>query len=103
MVALYCSACWSTTKQRLERLYRTFREAGVMTSDNDLQPPHTGSTVRVRNVVRQVLDSPRPDTEEQLGGYVIIELPNLDAASNGRPASHRRRTPRPRCVPFCRR
>lgn len=56
------------------------REAGVMISGNGLQPPHTGTTVRVRNGVRQVQDGPHPDTKEQLGGYVIIDVPNLDAA-----------------------
>ncbi len=56
------------------------KEAGVMTSGNGLQPPHTGTTVRVRGGVRQVQDGPHPDTKEQLGGYVIIEVPNLDAA-----------------------
>ncbi|MDX2287996.1 MAG: YciI family protein [Hyphomicrobiaceae bacterium] len=54
--------------------------AGVMTSGNGLQPPHTGTTVRVRDGVRHVQDGPHPDSKEQLGGYVVIDVPNLDAA-----------------------
>lgn len=55
-------------------------QAGVMTSGNGLQPPHAGTTLRIRDGVRHVQDGPHPDTKEQLGGYVIIEVPNLDAA-----------------------
>jgi hypothetical protein len=56
------------------------RNSGVMVSGNGLQPPHTGTTVRVRGGVRQVQDGPHPDTKEQLGGYLIIDVPNLDSA-----------------------
>jgi len=56
------------------------KEAGIMTSGNGLQSPETGTTIRIRNGVRQVQDGPHPDTKEQLGGYVIINVPNLDAA-----------------------
>ena len=56
------------------------RESGVMISGNGLQPPHTGTTVRVRGGIRHVQDGPHPDTKEQLGGYVIIEVPTLDVA-----------------------
>ena len=45
-----------------------------------LQPPATGTTVRLRGGARQVHDGPFADTKEQLGGYYIIEVPNLDAA-----------------------
>lgn len=56
------------------------RSSGVMKSGNGLQSPHTGTTVRVRGGLRQVEDGPHPDTKEQLGGYVIIDVADLDAA-----------------------
>ncbi len=56
------------------------QKAGVMTSGNGLQDPHTGTIVRIRDGARQVQDGPLPDTKEQLGGYVILEVPDLDAA-----------------------
>ncbi len=55
-------------------------EAGVVVSGNGLQGPHTATTVRVRDGKRHVEDGPFADTKEQLGGYVIIETPNLDTA-----------------------
>ena len=56
------------------------REAGVLSSGNGLQAPHTATTVRVRDGKRQIEDGPFADSKEQLGGYVILEVPNLDAA-----------------------
>jgi hypothetical protein len=54
--------------------------AGIVVSGNGLQPPHTGTTVRVRNGQRQVQDGPFPDTREHLGGYFIVDAPSLDVA-----------------------
>jgi hypothetical protein len=54
--------------------------AGVVLSGNGLQPPHTSTTVRVRDGKRQVQDGPFADTREHLGGYFIVEVPSLDEA-----------------------
>jgi hypothetical protein len=40
----------------------------------------TGTTLRVRGDKRQVQDGPFADTKEQLGGYFVIEVPDLDSA-----------------------
>jgi len=45
-----------------------------------LQPPETGTTVRLKDGKRRVQDGPFADTKEQLGGFTILELPSLDAA-----------------------
>ena len=37
-------------------------------------------SVRLANGKPQVLDGPYADTKEQLGGYYLIDAPNLDAA-----------------------
>lgn len=55
-------------------------QAGVMVSGNGLQPPEMGTTVRLRDGKRLVQDGPFADTKEHLGGYVIIDVPALDAA-----------------------
>ncbi len=55
-------------------------QAGVMVSGNGLQGPHAATTVRVRDGRREVQDGPYADAKEQLGGYVIVEAPDLDAA-----------------------
>lgn len=54
--------------------------SGIVVSGNGLQPPHTATTVRVRNGQRQVQDGPFPDTREHLGGYFIVDVPTLDTA-----------------------
>jgi hypothetical protein len=56
------------------------RESGISTSGYGLQPPMTGTTLRVRGDKRQVQDGPFADTKEQLGGYFIIDVPDLDTA-----------------------
>jgi hypothetical protein len=44
------------------------------------RPDPTATTVRVRGGERQVQDGPYADTKEQLGGFMMLELPSLDAA-----------------------
>lgn len=56
------------------------RESGIVVSGNGLQAPKTGTVVRVREGARQVQDGPFADTKEQLGGYFIIDVPDLDTA-----------------------
>ena len=60
--------------------YRALVEAGVYVTGAPLQPDATGTTVRVKGGQRQVQDGPYADTKEQLGGFIILELPTLDAA-----------------------
>lgn len=55
-------------------------KAGVIQSGQALQPAHTATTVRVRDGGRAVQDGPFIDSKDQLGGYVIIDVPDLDAA-----------------------
>jgi hypothetical protein len=56
------------------------QQAGVIVNGDGLQGPHTATTVRVRDGKRLVQDGPFADTKEQLGGYFVIEVPDLDAA-----------------------
>ena len=59
---------------------QTIREAGVFVTGIGLQPPSTPTTVRRLNGERLVQDGPFADTKEQLGGLVVIEVPDLDNA-----------------------
>jgi hypothetical protein len=54
--------------------------AGVIVGGSALQPPSTGTTVRVHGDKRHVQDGPYADTKEQLGGSIVIEVPDLDQA-----------------------
>ena len=59
---------------------RAMREAGVMIAGDPLQPISTATTVRVRDGKTQVLDGPFAESKEQLGGYYLIDVPDLDTA-----------------------
>jgi hypothetical protein len=64
--------------------YRAFMEAmskaGVLRSSSGLHGTVAATTVRVADGKAQVLDGPYADSKEQLGGFHIIEVPDLDAA-----------------------
>src|SRR5215472_9839742 len=47
---------------------------------NRLASTSTATTVRMANGKTQVLDGPYADTKEKLGGYYLIDVPDLDAA-----------------------
>ncbi len=59
---------------------QALRTAGVMKAGDPLEPSATATTVRVKGGKTEVLDGPYAETKEQLGGYYIIEVPDLDAA-----------------------
>jgi len=56
------------------------RAAGIVVTAAGLQSPQSATMVSVRDGKRQVHDGPYPETKEFLGGFVIIDVPDLDAA-----------------------
>lgn len=56
------------------------KKAGVYKGSNRLQPVANATTVRVKDGKSQVLNGPYADSKEQLAGYYLIEVPDLDAA-----------------------
>ncbi len=55
-------------------------KAGVMVDGNRLQRSASATTVRTNGGKTNVLDGPYAETKEQLGGYYMIDVPDLDAA-----------------------
>lgn len=55
-------------------------EAGVIVRGDGLHAPHTATTVRLKDGKRHVQDGPFADAKEQLGGYLVIDVADLDAA-----------------------
>lgn len=55
-------------------------EAGVFVSTDWLQPTPTASTVSFSGGEAVVHDGPFAETHEQLGGYFVIDAPDLDVA-----------------------
>lgn len=56
------------------------QKAGVLRGVNRLRPAQTATTVRLKSGKTEVLNGPYAETREQLGGYYLIEAPDLDAA-----------------------
>ncbi len=55
-------------------------EAGVIRGGSELKPTAMATTVRVRGGKTVSTDGPFAETKEQLGGYYVIDVPDLDAA-----------------------
>jgi hypothetical protein len=62
------------------QLTHDLNTAGQYLGASPLHPVSTATSVRVRNGKRLVTDGPFAETREQLGGYFLIEAPDLDAA-----------------------
>ncbi|HTZ98666.1 MAG TPA: YciI family protein [Terriglobales bacterium] len=60
--------------------YKAVVDAGIYVGGDALDVPDTGTTVRVNQGKRRVQDGPYADTKEQLAGFMVLELPSLDAA-----------------------
>jgi hypothetical protein len=64
--------------------YRGYMEAmtqaGVLKTSKGLHSTSAATTVRIAAGKPQVLDGPYADTKEQLGGFHLIEVSDLDAA-----------------------
>ena len=55
-------------------------KAGVLVAGDALDSSVTATTVRVANGKSQVLNGPYAETKEQLAGYYLIDVPDLDSA-----------------------
>jgi hypothetical protein len=56
------------------------KHAGVIKGGHGLQPTATATSVRLRDGERLVTDGPFAETKEQLGGYYLIDVDDLDTA-----------------------
>ena len=55
-------------------------KAGVMGGGERLKPSTSATTVRISGGKTKVVNGPYAESKEQLGGYYIVEAPDLDAA-----------------------
>jgi len=63
-----------------EQFSEELEASGAMRGGSELKPVATASTVRVRNGKALVSDGPFAETKEQLGGFYLIDVANLDEA-----------------------
>lgn len=62
---------------------RRLQEAGVMLSGEALRPTDTATTIRGKaGAKHELTDGPYVETKEALGGYYLIDVADLDQASD---------------------
>jgi hypothetical protein len=81
------NARFNATKEQSEQMMSAYlayseamRKAGVYQSGNPLQGTSTATTVRAPDGKTKVLNGPYAESKEQLGGYYLIDAPDLDSA-----------------------
>ncbi len=71
---------WAAEKEIYGAYIGALNEAGVFIDTDWLQPVQTATTLTLKGGSKQVQDGPFADTKETLGGYFVIDVPDLDAA-----------------------
>lgn len=59
---------------------KAMTEAGVLVGGEELAPSHTASSLRFNNGKPSLVDGPFAEAREQLGGFYLIDVENLDQA-----------------------
>lgn len=59
---------------------QSLKDAGVFVAADWLKPSSAATVVTLRDGGRRVQDGPYADTKEQLGGFFLIDVKDLDAA-----------------------
>lgn len=70
----------SQTVSAYQAYTETMKKAGVWVGSNRLRPTSDATTVRSPAGKQSVLNGPFAETREQLAGYYLIEVPDLDGA-----------------------
>ena len=64
----------------LDALNAEMRGAGVWVFSNGLMPPSTATVLRAQEDDILMTDGPFAEGKEHLGGFTIVDVPDLDAA-----------------------
>ena len=64
----------------VDAINQQLKDAGAWVFAGGLHPSSTATTVRVRDGEVVTTDGPFAETKEQLGGFWVLDLPDLDAA-----------------------
>jgi hypothetical protein len=88
MLLIYFDEAWdklsATERQQIyweqTQLAEQLRANGQYLAGAPLHPTSTATSVRVRDGKRLLTDGPFAETREQLGGYMLIDVKDLDEA-----------------------
>ena len=70
---------WSAMQEVYGAYISALNDAGVFVDTDWLQPADTATTLTTKGG-KSVQDGPFAETKETLGGYFVIDVPDLDAA-----------------------
>jgi hypothetical protein len=77
----------SMSQEQMQAMYEAhasygeeMTKAGVIRGGAELKPASTATSVRFGNGRPKTVDGPFAETKEQLGGYYVIEVDNLEQA-----------------------
>ena len=69
-----------TISDQLESLNQELKAAGAWVFAGGLHPPSTATVVRLQHGDVLMTDGPFAEGKEHLGGFTIVEAPDLDSA-----------------------
>ncbi|MCX5572152.1 MULTISPECIES: YciI family protein [Kaistia] len=69
-------AYWGAWKTYVDEI----SAAGIVRGGEGLLGPQTATSLRIRGGSSQIQDGPFADTKEQLAGFFVIEVADIDAA-----------------------
>ena len=79
-IAQLPAAAMAPVKAAFEAYTQALRDAGVFVATDWLAPSGTATVLTLREGERRVQDGPYAATKEQLGGFYVIDVPDLDEA-----------------------
>jgi hypothetical protein len=81
------AAAKNAGKQETEQMLSAYgaytealKKAGIVLASQRLRPTESATTVRATNGKSSLLNGPYAETREQLAGFYMIDVPDLDAA-----------------------
>jgi hypothetical protein len=66
--------------EAIERWWAVHAQAGHVVGGHELQPARMATTVQWDNGKPEIVDGPFIEAKESIGGYGIVDVPDLDSA-----------------------
>lgn len=80
LAALMTEADWAAITEESQNYDKALMEMGIFVEAGALHGPPTARTVRVRNGDALITDGPFMESKETLGGFILIDVPDAEAA-----------------------
>lgn len=76
----YGTAAFGTMMQDYFALNAAMKAAGHLVSGEGLKGIETATSLRIKGGKVETMDGPFAETKEHLGGYYVVDVPDLDTA-----------------------